>query len=268
MFHSTTRALINQVSRAAVGLGIAVSAALPTMTQAQPLFANIYKQQYGYTPACMACHRDGGGSPLNSFGEQFKNGGHNATAFTAIASKDADGDGISNAEEALAKSNPGNKNSTPSDKGDWLDISSLIPKEIQAQFPDVKEYLPRDALLTDTDIEKAKAMGASLSKDDNNTIYIPLTDRRPAGTALIFQGEHQGKAFFLMMTTDRKLNITKVAPISTKKVAGAEKAKIYSSFEGTSLDKIPTADGDSLDAAITRAVKKAGTLVYVRLKGA
>lgn len=239
-----------------------------TQANSQPLFANLYKQQYGYTPACMACHRDGGGSPLNSFGEQFKNGGHNAAAFGVIANKDADGDGIANAVEALAKANPGNKNSTPTDKGDWLDISSLIPKEVQEQFPGIKEYLPRDAFLTEADVARAKGMGAELSKADDNTIYIPLQDRRPAGTALIFQAEYKDQPFFLMLTTDRKLTITKVAPMSTQKVEAASSPKLYTRFEGLALDKLPTATGGSLEDAITRAVKKAGTLVFVRLKGA
>lgn len=266
-------AFLNQSRRifrfvALISTALALSIGPTSQAQAQPLFANLYKQQYGYTPACMACHRDGGGSPINSFGEQFKAAGETAAALVAIANKDADGDGVPNAEEALAKANPGNKNSTPSDKGDWLDISSLIPKEVQGQFPDIKEYLPRDAFLTESDISRAQAMGAKLSKADNNTIYIPLKERRPAGTALIFQADHKGKAFFLMLTTDRTLKVTQVAPISTKNVPEADSAKVYDSFVGKSLDQLPTAKGDSLEASITSAVKRAGTLVYVRLKGA
>ncbi len=236
--------------------------------QAQPLFANLYKQQYGYTPACIACHRDGGGSVLNSYGEQFKKAGESAAAFKAVADKDSDGDGFANAVEALAKANPGRKDSTPKDKGQWLDVSSLIPKEVQDQFPTVKEYLPRDAMLTEQDISRAKSMGATLSNADINTIYIPLVDRKPAGTGLIFQAEFKGKPFFLMMTTDRNLNITKVAPVNTRQVEAAAKATVYKIFEGVALDKLPEAKGDDLNAAITQAVKKAGTLVFVRLKSA
>lgn len=206
---------------------------------------------------------------MNAFGEQFKQAGNNAAALKAIADKDADSDGFANAVEALAKANPGSKSSTPKAKGDWLDISSLIPQEIQKQFPDIKEYLPRDAFLTEQDLKRAEQMGAKLSKSDDNTIYIPLKDRRPAGTALIFQAEFKGEPFFLMMTTDRKLNVTKVAPISTTKVKEAESASnVYDSFIGQNLEKLPAAKNDDLAGAITQAVKKAGTLVYVRLKGA
>ena len=48
----------------------------------------------------------------------------------------------------------------------------------------------------------------------------------------------------------------------------AEKSKAYDSFKGLSLDQLPAARGNDLDAAITAAVKKAGTLVFVRLKNA
>lgn len=258
---------LNQVL-AALPLTASLMLTFTTSAEAQPLFANLYKQQYGYTPACIACHRDGGGSVLNSYGEEFKKAGESAAAFKAVADKDSDGDGFANAVEAMAKANPGKKDSTPKDKGQWLDISSLIPKEVQDQFPAVKEYLPRDAILTEQDISRAKSMGAVLSNADINTIYIPLVDRKPAGTGLIFQGEFKGKPFFLMMTTDRNLNITKVAPVNTRQVEAAAKATVYKTFEGVALDKLPEGKGDDLNSAITKAVKKAGTLVFVRLKSA
>ncbi|WP_370262448.1 hypothetical protein [Limnobacter sp.] len=235
---------------------------------AQPLYANYYKQQYGYTPACMACHTDGGGSKLNTFGEQFKSAGSTPGSLTAIAGKDADGDGASNGDEATAKSNPGSKTSTPQNKGDWLDIASLIPKEIQRAFPGVKEYLPRDAFLTPQDIERAKGMGATLGKADDNTLYVALQDRKPVGVGIVFQAEYQGKPFFLLLTTDRQLNITQVAPLNTRQVKAASDPSLYNSYKGMALDKLPPGQGSDLQAAIAQAVKKAGTLVYVRLKNA
>lgn len=236
--------------------------------QAEPTFARYYKQQYGYAPSCNACHKDGGGSPLNPFGQQFKDAGKNPAAFDKIAKMDADGDGFSNGDEAQAKSNPGNKASTPKAPGDWLDTASLIPKEVQAQFPGIRAYLPKDAVLTDADIARARTLGAELSKADENTIYIPLQDQHPAGTALIFAAHYQGKDFFLLMATDRQLKVTSVKPMNTQHVPDAAKSKIYGSFTGLSLDQLPAAKGSDLDAAITTAVKKAGTLMFVRLKSA
>lgn len=236
--------------------------------QAQPAFALLYKQQFGYAPSCNACHKDGGGSPLNAYGEQFKKAGESLAAFDKIAKLDADGDGIANAEDAAGKANPGDKTSTPSAPGQWLDTASLIPREVQALFPGVRSWLPKDALLTEAEFTRAKALGAALSKADENTIYIPLQDQKPAGTAIIFPAKFQGKDFFLLLATDRQLNVTRVQPMNTLHVPAAAKSKVYDSFNGLAVDKLPAGSGEELDAVITAAVKKAGALLYVRLKNA
>ncbi len=236
--------------------------------QCEPVFARYFKQQYGYPPSCNACHKDGGGTPLNGYGEQFKSAGMKLSSFDQIAGLDGDADGHANGEEAIAKANPGSEKSTPADKGNWLDIASLIPLEVQKLFPGIRSYLPKDALLTEADIERAGSMGAILSSADENTIYIPLVDRRPAGTAIIFSAEYGGKSFFLLLATDRKLQITTVQALNTSHVPEAANHQIYAAFEGLSLDQLPDASGDDVGAAISKAVKKAGTLVYVRLKSA
>jgi hypothetical protein len=235
---------------------------------AEPGFARLYKQQYGYAPSCNACHKDGGGTPVNPFGQQFKDAGKSLAAFAKIAANDADGDGAGNEAEIKARANPGQKSSTPASPGTWLDTASLIPREVQAAFPGVRSYLPRDALLTDADIARAKALGAELSKADENTIYIPVENQKPVGTAIIFPARWQGKDFFLLLATDRQLNVTRVEPLHASKVPEANQSKVYASFKGVAVDKLPAAQGDSLDASIGRAVKKAGTLLYVRLKSA
>jgi hypothetical protein len=235
--------------------------------QAEPAFARLYKQQYGYTPSCNACHKDGGGTPVNTYGQQYKDAGMTLAAFGAIAELDGDGDGIANEAESLAKSNPGDAKSTPDSKGSWLDTASLIPREVQAAFPGVRAYLPRDAVLSATDIERAAAMGARLTREDENTIYVPLENQRPVGTALIFPVAHAGKTFFLLLTTDRQLRITALSPLNTNHVPAAARAELYAGYTGVALDQLPPAQGDGLAADIARAVKNAGTLVYVRLKG-
>jgi hypothetical protein len=248
---------------------IAALALLTSATaSAEPAFARMYRATYGYPPSCNACHKDGGGTPLNPFGQQFKDAGESLAALDKIAKLDADGDGVANAEEAAAKANPGDRNSTPANPTGWLDVTSLIPKEVQEQFPGVREYLPRDATLTDADIARAKTLGATLDKKDENTIYIPLADKKPAGTALIFPASYKGKDFFLLLATDRQLNVIVVKPMNTNHVPEAAKSKVYDSFKGVAVDKLPSASGDDLDASIKAAVKKAGTLLYVRLKSA
>ena len=235
---------------------------------AEPAFARLYKQQFGYAPSCNACHKDGGGTPVNAYGQQYKDAGLGLAAFARIAGLDGDGDGALNGDEAGAKSNPGNANSTPAKKGDWLDTASLIPREVQAQFPGIRAYLPKDAILTGADIARAKTLGATLTRQDENTIYIPLDQQRPAGTALIFPAQYQNKTFFLLLVTDRQLQVTKVEPLNTLHVPAAAKSSVYARFKGVAVDQLPAASGSDLDAAITAAVKKAGTLLYVRLKNA
>jgi hypothetical protein len=234
--------------------------------QAEPGFARLYQQQYGYAPACHACHKDGGGTPVNAYGQQFKDAGKSLAAFARIAAADADGDGASNEAEAKAKANPGSKASTPQAAGAWLDSAALIPREVQQAFPGVRTWLPRDAFLTDGDLARARTLGAELSKADENTIYIPVENQKPAGTAIIFPARWRDRDFFLLMATDRQLRVTQVRPLPAARVPEAAKSRVYASFKGVAVDALPAGQGDTLDAAITRAVKKAGTLLYVRLK--
>ncbi len=238
------------------------------IAQATPSYARAYKTQFGYSPSCNACHTEGGGTALNPFGKAFKGAGRNDAAFAKIAALDSDGDGVANTAEAQAKANPGDKKSTPTSPGGWLDLAAMIPKEVQAAFPGVQSWLPRDAVLTATDIATAKTMGASLSAADENTIYIPVENQRPAGTALIFPVTFQDKTFYLLMTTDKALKISQVIPMNTKALPAAKTAKAYANFVGVAAQSVPAAAGNTLDDAITRAVKNAGVLLYVRLKGA
>ena len=243
-------------------LGISAQAA------AMPTFARAWKQEYGYMPSCNACHSDGGGSALNAYGKAFKTAGKNQAAFAKVSAADSDGDGSGNGAEAAAKANPADKLSTPAKPGSWLDLASLIPREVRQQFPGVLTWLPKDAVLTDADITAAKALGATLGKADENTIYIPLENQRPAGTALIFPATYQGKEFFLLMATDRQLKVTSVSVLHADKVPAAKSSPALGRFKGMMVNQLPSATGSDLDAAITHAVKQAGTLLYVRLKGA
>ena len=255
--------------RIITGLITAIFLILQTIpAQAMPAYARLYKQQYGYMPSCHACHTEGGGTPLNAFGKAFKDNGKTAAALSKIAALDSDGDSFTNAIEAQAKANAGDKNSTPSKAGDWLDLASLIPKEVQALFPTIRSWLPKDATLTPADIAAAKAMGATLSVADENTIYIPVENQRPAGTALIFPAVFQGKTFFLLMTTDKQLKISKVQVMNAQNVPAAKTSKAYARLVGIAAQSVPAATGTDIDAAVTQAVKNAGALLYLRLKGA
>ncbi|MGB0810328.1 MAG: hypothetical protein ACPGRU_03615, partial [Candidatus Puniceispirillaceae bacterium] len=109
--------------------------------------------------------KDGGGTPVNRYGQQFKDAGLNAGAFAAIAQLDADGDGARNGEEVAARSNPGSDRSTPAAPGDWLDTSNLVPRAVRSLFPEITTYKLVDAIFTkseDSDAGVNFAVSAAL----------------------------------------------------------------------------------------------------------
>lgn len=234
---------------------------------ATPALARLYQQEYGYVPSCAACHTAGGGSALNAYGKDFKAAGKHRAALVAIAGKDSDGDGVANAVEARARANPGDRRSTPAQPGDWLDINSLVPREIRQHFAGTRDWVTRDALLTPADLAAAKAQGVLLSAADENTIYVPLENQRPAGTALIFEVRHQGKPFYLMMTTDRQLVVTSVSVLNADQVPAARQRDLYRTFAGKPVQALPKPVGRGLEADIAAAVQRAGMLLHVRLRG-
>ena len=68
--------------------------------------------------ACDSCHRivDYGrkkGTTLTAYGQDYLKAGRNAAAFAAIAGRDSDRDGVSNAAELEAITNPGDPQSAP-----------------------------------------------------------------------------------------------------------------------------------------------------------
>ena len=248
------------------GLAVVAGLLCSTSSWAEPRFAQMYKQHYGYMPGCNACHTDGGGSDPNNFGEAFKKAGSTSAAFVSVADADADGDGVSNQQEIVTKANPGDAKSTPKSPGDWLDTANLIPREVQKLFPGVTQYKPMDAILTAAEIERAAGMGVTLGGEDSNTIYIPVSDGKAAGTAVIVPCHFGDKQFFVVLATDRALKVIKAGPVHAVGVAGADNPAIYAQVVGKDVADLPTGLGKSVDDAILAGLKKAGTLLLVRLK--
>lgn len=236
--------------------------------QAEPSFARMYKQEYGYQPSCNACHKDGGGSPVNSYGEQFKQAEMTRAAFADIAELDADADGSKNVAEAKAKSNPGDAESTPEKPGEWLNIANLIPKPVQQLFAGVTVYKPLDAILTAKEIAKAKTFGVTLTEKDENTIYIPVKDKKAAGTAIIVPAQVDGKQFFVLVATDRSLTISAVQALQTESSGDEIKSlDAYTAAVGKNLQNLKfSTGGSSAELAAQKAIKTALTIINVRLK--
>lgn len=235
-----------------------------TQALAEPSFARMYKADSGYIPSCNACHTDGGGSPLNKYGMAWDEAGQNEAAFAAIAELDSDSDGVNNKAEQIAKSNPGDRSSLPGDPGGWLSPLALIPKPIRQHFAGVKAYKPMETLLTEADIAKAKKIGVTLTEDDDTVIYLPLENRRPIGMSVIVPVSFGKKRGHLMVVAGRKLEVAHVEAVSVPE--GVSLTKL-DRFNGTFAPKVEApATVDSWDDAVARSVKKAGTLIFVRLK--
>lgn len=70
--------------------------------------ANNVKEVYEEAAVgCTVCHTEGNFKALNTYGQVYKDAGRNIDAVKAIDLGDSDGDGISNADEIKAGTNPG-----------------------------------------------------------------------------------------------------------------------------------------------------------------
>lgn len=263
-------------------LAVASAVTVATAT-AEPAFARYYKAEYGYLPSCNACHSGGGGSKLNSYGEQFDQANHSQASFAAIAKLDADQDGFANTAEIIAKANPGDAASTPDKPGNWLDSNALIPIQVRELFPDAPQYKLVDAILTDSEIQRAAALGVTLTANDENIIYVPIINKKAGGTAIIVPGllpiettsEAVSKApkqtsYYLLLTTDRQLAVTQVVPINATPNSALANSPVYATLVGQKTATVPAiADPtkpSTLDEAIMASVKRGLALIEVRLK--
>lgn len=263
-----SKKVLSMHSRLMLSLCLTLTCLLATQSAfSKPSYAREFKQVYSYLPSCLACHTEGGGTPLNQYGKDFKEHGSNLGSFKKIAGFDSDADGASNESESSAKSNPGSASSTPDKIGNWLDLDSLIPKEVQETFPSATAWKPLDALLTNKDLEKAKQLGFTLSKEDENTLYIPVSDRRPIGAAIIFPVIYSNKTFFLLMHTDRQLNFAGISALKTES-APALDDQLNALWSGKPIQTLQEINNTPLHKAISDALRKAGILMYIRLKGA
>lgn len=77
---------------------------------------NLQDEYKSATIQCDVCHVKGDFKALNNYGKDYNDAGRNTEAVKAIAGKDSDGDGIKNADEIMAGTNPGDPESKPENK--------------------------------------------------------------------------------------------------------------------------------------------------------
>jgi len=202
---------------------------------ALPSSSRLYQKTYGYRVSCLLCHASGGGSSATSYGKDFLRAGANATSFKKIESKDSDGDGIENLKEVLAKSNAGDKKSTPTEIGNWLDNlgSVFIPKdELEKLFPSYDKFSALEGSISEAQAEYLKNKLSSLQDDDKvPTFYFAIKDEKKAAVGqLLSAKDKNGKTLVtgIAVGIDGKLKNVLVLGGDLAKSAQADAAYIES----------------------------------------
>lgn len=72
---------------------------------------NVKEVHEGVTVGCTACHPEGNFKEVNSYGKAYNDAGRNVDAVKAIDALDSDEDGVVNADEIKAGTNPGDATS-------------------------------------------------------------------------------------------------------------------------------------------------------------
>lgn len=88
-----------------------VAICVSTSFAAMPDGNNVKEVHEGATVGCTVCHPVGNFKELNSYGKAYNDAGRSVDAVKAIDAADSDGDGVSNADEIKAGTNPGDATS-------------------------------------------------------------------------------------------------------------------------------------------------------------
>ncbi|MEZ4815733.1 MAG: hypothetical protein R3A80_11080 [Bdellovibrionota bacterium] len=201
-------------------LSYAFLLAVPTAT-ALPSSARLFQMHYGYKTSCMLCHANGGGSRPNDYGKAFLRAGANLSAFKKIENKDSDEDGTTNLKEILAKSNPGKKQSTPTQPGDWLaHVGGVyIPiDELKELFSESYKFSALEGSLSIEQIQKLKAKLAQDLKDDDKvpTFYFAEKDGKKVAVVqfVTSKGASSSLTAAIAVSVDAKLVSTQILKLT------------------------------------------------------
>lgn len=113
---------------------------------ALPAFYKMFKSKYKWRSGCNVCHfsKKGGDSP-NPYGRAFLHNGMNLSTFTRIEKTDSDKDGYSNIAELIARSYPGDAESTP-ENVESSNEQSESDVELDIEDDDVFSFEDMDAV--------------------------------------------------------------------------------------------------------------------------
>ena len=152
------------------------------ISEALPAHRRLWERKYKDITSCTLCHSKGGGSKLNSYGEDFQRFGMSPGAFTTIEKRDSDKDGSTNIDEIRAKSNPGDFLSSPQSPTDWLSHieESMLPlDDLKKIFPEIIKFSILEGTLYPEQTKKIeKDLNQKLSDADSvPTFYFAVKDQ-------------------------------------------------------------------------------------------
>lgn len=212
---------------------------------ALPSHKRLWEGKYGYKVSCALCHSKGGGSQLNSYGEDFQRFGMTPAAFASIESRDSDKDGATNIEEIRAKSNPGDTLSTPSAPTVWLSRieDSMIPmEELKKIFPSQSKFSVLEGTLFPNQVKdvEARLKGKVLETDSVPTFYFAVSDAgngkmERKGVALFSTPRRSPEKLIVGVGIDLSGKITNVILIKNKFDALLSKNSFLNQFKGKSV---------------------------------
>lgn len=157
------------------------------ISEALPAHRRLWEKKYNYANSCTLCHSKGGGSQLNSYGEDFQRFGMSPGAFVTIEKRDSDHDGVVNIDEIRAKSNPGDFTSNPQSPTDWLSRieESMLPfEDLKKIFPESLKFSALEGTLYSDQIKQIEqSLNISLSEADSvPTFYFAIKEQEKKHT--------------------------------------------------------------------------------------
>lgn len=215
------------------------------LSWALPSHKRLWERKYGYSVSCMLCHNKGGGSQLNSYGEDFQRFGMTPAAFAQIEKRDSTKNGFTNIEKIKAKANPGDALSTPKNPTDWLSRieESLMPLEdLKKIFPEVTKFsLLEGTLYTDQISEIEKGLNEKLSEADAvPTFYFAIKEQEGkllrVGVAVFSTPTKSPDKLILGIGVDLTGKINNVVLIKNKFSDKLASNNFLSQFKGKSLE--------------------------------
>ena len=244
-------------------------------SHALPSSARLFQQKYGYRVSCMLCHTNGGGSAPNEYGKAFLRSGANVAAFARLEDQDSDGDGIKNLVEILAKSNPGDKSSTPTSPGDWLVNAGgvQIPqKELEKLFPGYTKFSALEGQLKAEQVEFLKSkLGYEPSDDDKvPTFYFAEKDgKRQAVGQLISEQSPTKKTLttgVAVSTSGKVTNVLVLGGSVGKEVA--EDKPLLEGYKDKNMTNLPPEPKEEAPKMVQSSVKRSLSLMQAVFGGA